>query len=524
MPLIDQITGQPVIAEADQPTFDALQQHLTNRAWRMDHLYLIQDAHGSVVRFKRNPAQMQYWREMWFRNIILKARQLGFSTEICIKHLDDAVFNSNTACGLVDYNLEDAKKKLAKIKFAYDALPPIVREKVALKTESTSKLEFTNGSAITVGTTHTGSTLQSLHVSELGRISAERPDKAKDIKIGSFGTVHAGQLIHVESTARGSGGEFADLVKVAGDTQKEGRPLTPLDFKLHFFGWHRHADYRLTIPTPITADLNEYFEELKHKHGVTTDLHQRWWYAAQHNIFGPDDIKSEYPSTVDECFFASIEGAYFKRELSKARLDGRIGKPMPFDTTRRVHTCWDIGLDDETVIWFFQTDGLRYFFIDYYECSGEGADHFAKVLREKADELGYIYGTHYLPHDVEVREWGSKAKPRIEILKELNVKPIETVPAVADKADAIEPTRRFLNLCWFDVVRCSRGVQCLDNYRKEWDERRAVWRAKPLHDWASHAADALMTGVVGVVPDATPEKRERRRSLEKKSSITSWSA
>ena len=81
---------------------------------------------------------------------------------------------------------------------------------------------------------------------------------------------------------------------------------------------------------------------------------------------GPDDMKSEFPSCLEECFYSSLEGSYFKAELSKARDEKRIGLPLPYDPTRVVNTFWDIGVDDENVIWFHQTDGVRHRLIDLY--------------------------------------------------------------------------------------------------------------------------------------------------------------
>jgi hypothetical protein len=516
------------MSEDDQPAdvdpeYEELRTNLLDREWRLDNLYFIQNASGQVVKFVRNSAQLDYWRELWYRNVILKARQLGFSTFICILILDACLFNSNIETGLIDYTLDDAKKKLAKIKFGYEHLPTLLKEAVSLVKDNEDEIRFSNGSSIQVGTSHRGGTLQELHVSEMGRISAETPDKAKEIKAGAFGTVHAGQMVHVESTPKGTGGEFHDMVKRAQDAQKEKRQLSPLDFKLHFYPWHRNKDYRLQVPVPMTTQLDEYFEDLRLKHVINLDLYQRYWYAAMMATLGPDDMKSEYPSIPEECFFASLEGAYFKRELSRARSDGRIGQPVPHDPTRRVNTFWDIGLDDETAIWFHQSDGVRHRFIDYYECSGEGVQHFAKILRQKADELDYNFGVHYLPHDVEVREWGNNAKPRIDVMKELNIKPIDVGPQIEDKADAIEAARRMIGMSFFDQHRTARGVECLDNYRKEWDERRATWRAKPLHDWSSHGADAYMTGAVGLNPEAIPEA-DRRHRRPKEIKRSAWSA
>jgi len=101
---------------------------------------------------------------------------------------------------------------------------------------------------------------------------------------------------------------------------------------------------------------------------------------------GPDDMKSEFPSCIEECFYSSLEGSYFKAELSKARDEKRIGLPLPYDPTRVVNTFWDIGMDDENCIWFYQGDGVRHRLIDFYSNSGESLPHYVAVLREKHDQ------------------------------------------------------------------------------------------------------------------------------------------
>ena len=98
---------------------------------------------------------------------------------------------------------------------------------------------------------------------------------------------------------------------------------------------------------------------------------------------GPGDMKSEYPSGIEECFYNSLQGSYFKRELSNARADKRIGLPLPFDPSRPVNTFWDIGMDDENCIWFHQTDGVRHRLIDFHRNSGEGLPHHVQVIKER---------------------------------------------------------------------------------------------------------------------------------------------
>lgn len=505
--------------------YKKIKAQLADREWRLDHLYFIQDKDGNEVQFRRNPAQLLLCSTMWYRDVIPKARQLGFSTLIAILILDDCLFRSNTTAGIIDSKLDDAKKKLAKIKFAYDRLPAAIRQSVRLETDNTEKIVFSNGSQISVGTSYRGDTPQILHVSEYGMISSESPEVAKKIRTGAFNAVGLNGKIYVESTAHGVGGEFYDLVQRAEKAQKAGGELTQLDFKMHFFGWHLDPKYRLqnnlvTIP----QELVKYFALLESTHGLKLDADQKAWYAKMREEHGPDDMKSEYPSVLEECFHNSLEGSYFKREMSKARTDQRIGLPLGYDPTRPVNTFWDIGMDDENCIWFHQTDGVRHRLIDFYKNSGEGLPHYIQVLEEKQKNRNFIYGKHYGPHDLSVREWTSKsAQPRWKVALDLGVK-FEVVPRIHDKADAIEAARRFLGMTYIDSVHCEEGIRCLDNYRKKWNEKLSTWSSDAVHDWASHGADALMTGAVGLIPDRAARKPRDHRHEPPSTGRTSWSA
>jgi hypothetical protein len=503
--------------------YDELKAKLGDREYRLDHLYWIINEVGDRMLFVRNEAQRQYWKNIWYCNIITKGRQLGFSTFILILMLDACLFNSNTACGIIDFTMDDATAKLAKIKYAYDNLPKYLRDAIPLTKDNTEEIHFKNGSKIACGVSHVGGTLQILHVSEFGRIAAEFPEKAREIRRGSFATVHAGQMIHIESTARGVGGHFHELVQIAEKHQNEKRPLSMLDFRLHFFAWWKHPGYRLPVNSvQITQEDDEYFAKLQAEDGIRLDLQQRCWYVATRNRIGPDDMKSEFPSTLKEAFETSIEGAFFKTQLTKARQDQRIGLALPHDPTRLVNTFWDIG-EDCTAIWFHQTDGLRHRFIDYYENSGEGLEHYAVVLKEKQQLRGFNYGRHYGPHDLINKEWTAKGnKPRIEVAKELGIK-FEIVPRIEHKEDAIEAARRMLGLSWFCAKYTKRGIEVLDNYRKEWDDRLATWKRTPLHNWASHGADSYQTGACGIIPEVLPDHGDRhRRKGERRTSA--WSA
>lgn len=184
------------------------------------------------------------------------------------------------------------------------------------------------------------------------------------------------------------------------------------------------------------------------------------------------------------CSFTSpVIGAYYGEAIKRAEREGRIAN-VPIDESYPVNTAWDLGMDDSMTIWFFQHIGQEFRFVDYYENSGEGLAHYAAKMQEK----GYLYGRHYAPHDIAVRELGT-GKSRLETAKKLGIKFEQS--ARLDVDDGINAARAAFSQCWFDKEKCYRGINCLKNYKKDWDEKNKVFRTSPKHDWASHGADAF---------------------------------
>lgn len=200
-----------------------------------------------------------------------------------------------------------------------------------------------------------------------------------------------------------------------------------------------------------------------------------------------DEYAQEY-----ECSFeAAVRGAYYGREMVAAeQADPPRITSVPYDPRMQVHTAWDLGVADSTVIWFIQTHGRETRVIDVLKGEGVGLDWYAKRLQER----DYLWGNHYLPHDVEVRELGS-GRSRYEVLSDLGIRP--TVVANIPVADGIQAARMLLPTCWFDKVKCKDGIEALRMYRREWDDKRQEFRINPLHDWTSHYADAFRYFAVG---------------------------
>ena len=194
---------------------------------------------------------------------------------------------------------------------------------------------------------------------------------------------------------------------------------------------------------------------------------------------------------VQQEFYCSFElgqeGSYYGKYMTQALQDGRICN-VPFDPAVQVITVWDLGIGDSTAIWFCQQIGGEIHLIDYYERSGEGLAHYASMLENKRIENNWIYQAHYAPHDIEARELNTGLS-RKDYARQLGIQ-FYTLPKISIDA-GIEAVRAILPRCWFDERKCAAGIKALENYRKRFDEKHNVYSNIPLHDWASHGADAF---------------------------------
>lgn len=496
---------------------------LSDQYWRLNNLYQIVDDDGRVIPFKMKLAQEALYWDLWFRTIVLKARQHGFSTFLALYALDSVLFNDQFAAGIIAHTLPDAQKIFRrKIQFAYQHLPDWVKAITpAVTKEASDEYVFENGSSISVSTSFRGGTLQFLHVSEMGKIAAKHPHKAEEIKTGAFEAVPKSGVIVVESTAEGNHGEFKDLVDRAVAWRDTGKPLTSLSWRLHFVPWYKDPKYKLTTEetkaTPIPQRMLDYFAKVEEGAGIQLTPRQRAWYVAKEANLG-EMMWREYPSDESEPFKVSLDGAYFAAQMTKARRDGRITK-VPHTEGIPVDTWWDIGRDT-TSIWFTQDIGMLVHCIGYYQNSGEGLRHYVEKTLDIARERGFRYGQHNLPHDAGVRDYSNREdKTREMVANDMGLRPTNVCPRMKDKEDGIEAGRNFIQHCVFDEEACEEGIAGLDAYRKEWDEKHGVWKSIPLHDWASHPADAFQQLALfhktavhkqSIMPQARPVKPGRR--------------
>lgn len=486
--------------------------------WRIEsgRLYKITIKAGegdTLVPFRPNRAQRRFLRRIWYRNVILKARQLGFTTLVSIMWLDHALFNKDQLCVQVAQTREDAEAIFKfKVVKAYENLPEALRQAIPAKRQSATQLEFANGSVVRVATSARGGTPHRLHISEMGKIGAKFPDKAREIVSGSFPAVPMDGIIVVESTADGEAGHFKDIVDDARALQEMGAELNPKQWRFHFYPWWAEPAYTFTPEdakkVAITAKEHEYFDKLEPKIGRKLTPGQRaWWITTFQSecLSDPQLMWREYPSTPDEAFQVSAEGTYYAEQMRKVRESGRIGA-YPHMPGYPVNTFWDIGGGDGTAIWLHQhIHGMDRFF-RFVEDWDKPYAHYITELQRIGLELGIVWGTHHLPHDADAkRQQGARMASPKDMLEE--IKGIGgdwiIVPRVDHLIHGVNATRaKFPGYC-FDEAGCKEGIVHLTSYRKKWSRSTASYTDEPVkYDGHSEAADALRQHAQGFSPKA----------------------
>jgi len=207
---------------------------------------------------------------------------------------------------------------------------------------------------------------------------------------------------------------------------------------------------------------------------------------AAKNEMGEDKYRQEF-----ECSFdAAVEGSYYGTMLNELE-EKKHMQEIPREELSRTFTAWDLGMGDSTSIWVAQLVGTEVRLIDYYENHGVGLDHYVKWIKDN----DYSKAEHILPHDVRVRELGT-GKSRLEMLEDSGLE-VKIAPRMG-LDDGIQAVRRLLPRCWFNVPKVQNGLNCLRNYRRDYDEKRKIFFERPLHDWSSHGSDSFRYLALGL--------------------------
>lgn len=472
-----------------------LVEALRDPHWRIRNIYWVTDKDGNAIRFIPWPEQEKFLANIWYRNVIPKARQRGFSTVVQIMMLDACLFVPNTSAAVIAQDDTTAKAIFQKkIKFAWERLPPLVREMVGTPTRNNEhELAWQTGSSLLVATSTRGNTLQYLHISEFGEICARNPGHADEIIEGSLPSVAVHGVIAIESTVESPFGHFSNMVRRAQATEESGRELTAKDYRLHFASWWDADEYELDPENVAISPTDDaYFYRIEAAIGRPIGPRKRAWYVAtRENDFGGSNEKMwrQYPSTLAEAFTVSSDGLWLSQQMAKARKEGRICR-LPIADGIPVNTFWD--LRDNKVVWLHQKDGPWDNFIDFIEAKGEPYSYVVRQLMERQAEHGFVWGDHHLPHDGNTRsEAATELKTPHDMLWDLGLRNIVIIPRIPDLITGIDLLRQDMAHYRFDEARCKEGIEHLDGYSKKWNAQMALWSESVAENGHEHATDAL---------------------------------
>ena len=478
-------------------TVKELAEKLRYKSWRLNNIYTIYTKDNQRQKLKLNHGQQKVLNIKHNRKIILKTRQQGISTLFVMYNLDSVMTIPGYTAGIQSYGKDEATKLAKKAHITLEYMHPAVKQLLGIKLTSRSKenLEFSNNGNLRIGNFR-GSTLQSLHISELAKIAKKYPDKAQELKTGAFQSVSPENKITIESTAEGKEGLFYEMWEQAvrrfsintgkvfnySDTTDYSNTFSPLDFYPIFLSWIDDLDCNIDTPYP-TGNVESYFEELEQKHGIVLKDTQKWWYAAKYDELGRD-IYQEYPTLPEEAFQANIHGTYFEANYARLIRDRRITK-VEYNRRYPVYAAFDLGVNDNTVIIFAQIIQGKVYIIEEYINNGKDIAYYVEILKS----MNFSYKRIFLPHDAQVRELSGRT--RLETFKSLGVHQAVILRPKLSFADSIQTARSFLNDDIYISERCVNLIAALQNYRKKYDEKLKVYLPTDVHDKHSDVAAAL---------------------------------
>lgn len=473
---------------------DLIRNYLPSKLWRLNNVYKIVDKYGKRIKFEMNLSQHKVYAASLRhpRVIILKSRQQGISTLWLVSYFDDGITHKDFHIGLMAQGLDESSTLLDRTKILWEELDPNIKQllNVKLDSDNSKEFSFSNGSRIFIRTSFRSTTLQRLHVSEMGKIANKAPEKAKEVKTGTLQAIAPGNIAVIESTAEGD-----NLFKTDYDTAAElnFEELTSRDFLAVFLSWIDDPDCIEERNQIITEKQQKYFDKIEAELEIElTQLQKNFWVAKYREL--GDKIFQEYPSTAEEAFLATKDGTYYAHLWNEwVKKHNRVMEGL-YDKNLDVQVSIDLGMNDTNSLTVGQTYMDENRFIDEFYDSGQKISYYTDWMKTR---YWFHNLTHLiLPHDAMVKELTS-GKTRLEVFEEeLPGVEITVLPKTESVNNDIEQVRQILEFSWFEKV-LEYIPMCLKGYHKEYDEKRERFRDKPNHDEFSNGADSFRYWVLG---------------------------
>lgn len=379
-----------------------------------------------------------------------------------------------------------------------------------LKSITKQKISFSNGSKIYIRPSFRSATLQRLHISELAKISNQKPHNARETRTGTMQTIHGKNTVVIESTAEGEN-MFSDMWHEAVQLERNGKALSTKDLKPVFLSWMDDPKCVEDVDQEETPESKEYEAELAEQ-GITLTPKQRNFWIMQRRELG-EEVHTEYPATPKEAFKKSQEGTYYTAIYDEYVIKNGREIENLYEDGLPVQVAMDLGMSDYTALVYFQIHNDETRIIDEFRSNGQDVQFYVEEMRKSGKTINGVFHPYqitkvWLPHDAKVREmtYGTSIYQRFMDLK---------VPAqVVGKSrliDGIDVTRTMLKNMWIDKD-CSYLIRCLNRYSKEWDLKNQVWKEKePVHNDVSHGADAIRYMAIATEHDRSINTIHRSR-------------
>lgn len=477
--------------------------------YRLNVLYWIENEKGEKVKFRATPIQTRFFFSRHSRTVVPKARQVRLSTICALLALDHCLFGKNKTAGVIDLTDEDAKRKLARIRFAYDhmddeddprsaAMGRMVKMVAPKVFDNAHEMKWGNESKIWASTTLRGGTITFLWVTEFGPISCDFPEKADKIKTGALNTIHQGAEGVIESSYKGGrGGAFYDMIRLA-----QRSPFKPdvMQWKALFYGWQDEPSYKRELSGPlfVGGKYVEYFEKLEKETGRKLTVEQRNWYQLKAEEQG-EAMAVEFPGTLEEALRGRVEGSIYGDIITGLRSQGRICEFVP-DPAAPLFTSWDVGDSDYTAVWLLQVVNYDWNVLAYH-CGHAmtPAQHVAAIMTwEKVYRRSCL--RHFLPHDANQKHAGVTWVDQLTAAGLRDIVRVPRVPAIWTGINALRNILgrfRFHIDCDKDIergeTRYPSGLACLEAYKRKVEAAGGKIVEEPVHDEFSHGASALRT-------------------------------
>ena len=511
-----------------KPTYSLseFKQNMGNWRWRISNLYKVVNKQSKIVTFKPNPTQLYVLENIHPRMWIVKSRQHGITTEMGIWGTDQTVFNPNKSAAIIAHNLREVRRIFkTKVDFPYHSLPEPIREVVYTTTRNTNELALSNNSTFYVTVSARSGTLNFVLITELGILYWHSPTKAEEVISGTLEALHKGNFGVVESTPYGLTGFYDRTLRIkkeCEDAQRVGRKLDQMQYKFIFLPWYMDPENQ-SSPVELTEEEISYFKSLEIEQAVNLSENQKAWYCHKRRSTSPALLWREHPSTIEEAFKGSVEGAFFTNEVAKIYSEGRVISEQ-YNPDIPLRIAWDLGMSDLMVLIFYQVIQGRRRVVHVYSDSNKGLEHYIRYI--ETTKYGFNDNTTLIfPHDIKVRELSLKTgENRLSHLSKLQIKlkdgrqrqvkdlPILRIARARAKIEDIDRLRD--NLQNWEFVGSqdpdsdnTKLLRALSSYGRQFNQERQVYEDRVRHDIHSHYVDALMvaenslTGKVFTIQD-----------------------